>query len=277
MDYEVTINCINSFKKQTKIGFNYKIIVVDNGSDNHSFDILKEKFSGDNDINVISTNKNLGFANGNNFGFSKLKKEMDPDFVVFSNSDILLPDDGFFSWILESMKEFNFGVLGPSIYSINGEFHQSPIPNLELSRIKAITKYVDLIISEFKVFCKTRIPLFKTKKSTLTTWINTDYQKINFDKTLHGSFQIMSKKYLNQYKIPYHPGTFLYMEEDILKLRCNKFELPMIYNPSYKVYHLQAMSSKGNGEDDLKRDLFRIKNMRKSMWVVIKLIFNIDE
>ncbi|HFI0272105.1 TPA: glycosyltransferase family 2 protein, partial [Streptococcus suis] len=121
---------INSFCRQTDDNINVKIIVVDNSSPNESFDVLQNEFKDNLNISVVKTPKNLGFANGNNYGYNVLKEYMDPDFVIFSNSDIILPENGLYKWILQCKNDYNFGVLGPSIYSINGDFYQNPIRSL---------------------------------------------------------------------------------------------------------------------------------------------------
>src|SRR3989454_10948858 len=46
---------------------NFELIIVDNNSSDHSLDIVEREFS-DNRIKVIKSDKNLGFAGGNNFG-----------------------------------------------------------------------------------------------------------------------------------------------------------------------------------------------------------------
>ena len=113
IEYGITIDCINSFCRQTDDNINVKIIVVDNSSPNESFDVLKNEFKDNLNISVVKTPKNLGFANGNNYGYNILKEYMDPDFVIFSNSDIILPENGLYKWILQCKNDYNFGVLGP--------------------------------------------------------------------------------------------------------------------------------------------------------------------
>ena len=73
---------------------------------------------------VVETNKNLGFACGNNFGYEKLKEVCDCDFVIFSNSDIVLNDSNFLQWILGTFEKERFAILGPSIFSTGWKCHQ---------------------------------------------------------------------------------------------------------------------------------------------------------
>jgi GT2 family glycosyltransferase len=103
----------------------------------------------------------------------------------------------------------------------------------------------------------------------------TNYYNINevqIDATLHGSFLIMSKEYLSSFDKPFDPGTFLYMEEDILKLRCDKKNIAMVYSPEYEVQHLQAVTTNLIVKDYNEKMIFRIKNIRKSLKRYIQII-----
>lgn len=74
----VTLEMLGSFKDVTYP--NYEIIVVDNGSPNDNPRILKEKFP---DIKLVISEKNLGFAGGNNLGI----KEAEGKYLLFLNND----------------------------------------------------------------------------------------------------------------------------------------------------------------------------------------------
>lgn len=270
--YDVTINCVESFKKQTQDDINMKIIVVDNSSGNESYDVLRDKYDQDSQVIVIKTESNLGFANGNNAGYFKLLEIMKPDFVICSNSDIILENDGLFPWILNCMKRYDFGILGPSIYSVFGKFYQNPVANIATDTKKLVKMQMDMDISLAKI--KIKMFLGKTsssKKDSEEILKKIDYKKVHQDMTLHGAFQIMSYRYFEVYDEPYDPRTFMYMEEDLLKLRSVISNLPMIYDPQYNVLHLQAISTKSAHGDSLKKDYMKVNNMRKSLKVYRKL------
>ncbi|MFB6199916.1 MAG: glycosyltransferase, partial [Candidatus Nanohaloarchaea archaeon] len=56
--------CLSSIGESTEYEV-YDILVVDNGSDDGSKEMVKEEFS---DIDLIENNRNLGFSIGNNIG-----------------------------------------------------------------------------------------------------------------------------------------------------------------------------------------------------------------
>lgn len=82
-DYKTTIKYINFSKEYNSIN---NIIVVDNCSTNDSYERLK-KFQSDR-ISVIKSDKNGGYAYGNNYGIRFAKREFDPEYIVVSNPDV---------------------------------------------------------------------------------------------------------------------------------------------------------------------------------------------
>ena len=78
--------CLDSVLGQT---FNdFEIIFVDNGSTDDSIDFVKKQYS-DQRIKIIQSDKNLGFAGGNNLGLKSTKDE----FIVLLNNDTVVDKD----------------------------------------------------------------------------------------------------------------------------------------------------------------------------------------
>lgn len=266
--YQVTIDTVNSFLEQDASNVEVQYIIVDNGSTNESYDKLLDIFGKYENIHIYQTEKNLGFANGNNFGYKKLLDHMKPDYVIISNDDILLPQPGIFKWIDECYRKYKFSVLGPDVYSINGKFHQSPIENYSRSVIRCACKYLKNCynISKLRIKQLLRIDV----KYEHPSWDNDRYGEPNTKYTLHGSFQIFSKDYFEKYEFPYDKSTFLYMEEDFLKLRCEKYGLLMQYDNSYTVNHLQAVATNMVNNNAYDKQIVRLKNLNKSLKEYIK-------
>lgn len=87
--------CLTSVENQDYN--NYKIIFVDNGSKDKSVEFVKEKFP---KIEVISLDKNTGFAKANNIGMHRVFKDSEVEYVAILNNDAMVEKN----WLSEMMK-----------------------------------------------------------------------------------------------------------------------------------------------------------------------------
>ena len=82
-----TIECISSLNKCSYR--NFKILVVDNGSEHPSIETVRKAHQ---NVEIVETGTNLGFAGGNNFGIrSALSKE--PKYILLLNNDTIVEHD----------------------------------------------------------------------------------------------------------------------------------------------------------------------------------------
>jgi len=81
---------------------NYEVIVVDNGSTDGSFKVIKEIAEKKNNFKVIRLEENLGFCGGNNVGY----RARDPNskYVVLLNNDCI-PEENSLLKLVEFMEE----------------------------------------------------------------------------------------------------------------------------------------------------------------------------
>ena len=110
---EITI-VVNTFKSEDKIhnclksiSPNYKVIVVENSSDEKFKNNLEQKYP---NIECILTNSNLGYAKGNNLGLSRVKTK----FALILNPDAALEENTIKNFFSSSKKIKNFSMLGPA-------------------------------------------------------------------------------------------------------------------------------------------------------------------
>ena len=88
---KLTVNCVNSVLKQ---GYkDFEILLIDNHSEDDSFETLKNIFGKNKKIRLFQTEKNIGYAGGNNFGVKKCKGE----YVVILNNDTVVDEN----WLKE--------------------------------------------------------------------------------------------------------------------------------------------------------------------------------
>jgi len=110
--FEDTSECIKSLLQLSYN--NYKVVVVDNKSDNEEGKRLKEYFP---QIHLIQNEINRGFAGGNNDGI-KWAKDNNFDLVWILNNDTVVDKDS----LLFQVKHFdnkNVGCVGPKIKYYN--------------------------------------------------------------------------------------------------------------------------------------------------------------
>ena len=86
--YDMTVECVNNLLRLFTDN-DIKIVIVDNGSKNDSGQKLFDLYSSENKVKVILNEKNLGFAQGNNIGYSYLLNNYNLDFVIVMNNERL--------------------------------------------------------------------------------------------------------------------------------------------------------------------------------------------
>jgi len=106
---KITQKCVDSINKYLP---NQEIIVVDNGSQDNTVEILKKI----KNVKIVENHSNLGFAKANNIGF----KTVSSDYVVFLNSDIELIDSSLLGMVEYLKNNLNIGLIGPKF--LNPDF-----------------------------------------------------------------------------------------------------------------------------------------------------------
>ncbi len=241
-----TENCIESLQKYQKENSNINIIVVDNGSQKGKLKLISNKYT-DEHIYFIYSEHNLGFAKGNNLGYLFAKNQLYSDTIILCNNDIVFKQPNFVELLEGRLIEQPFDVGGPRIVSLADGKNQNPVPYLystEKLIKKRITKYQ--VLSILGVFGLDNLArrIFAKNVEEIKDWKCSDYQ-------LHGACLIFGKKYIEMFDGLYD-GTFMYMEEGILKYIAQKNNLKMEYIDSLEVWHKEGSSTEkiyGSGKN----------------------------
>lgn len=109
---EDTIECVSSIQNMDYE--NYVIVIVDNNSRDGSEEIFREKFQKINNIIILQSGKNLGFAGGNNIGIS-YALEHGADYICVLNNDVILQRDTLQKMIIHMEENPQIGMEGPVI------------------------------------------------------------------------------------------------------------------------------------------------------------------
>lgn len=217
-DYKTTIDMINQIK-------NYKvldnIIIVDNMSTDDSYKILKKYEN--NKIDVIRTDKNKGYASGNNYGIKYLKRKYNTDIVIISNPDIIVTENTINELIVDLENNNYISLISPLI-------EEKGI----ISRGWKLPTFIDDVLSNINFFHKF------AKKRLL--YKNEHYKnKLSKVDVVHGCFFMIR---LNDFqKIQYFDeGTFLYYEENIIAKKLKENNLKTYIDNDVKVIHNLSIS-----------------------------------
>lgn len=117
--YEDTCECIQSVLAIEYM--NYRLLVIDNNSEDGSYEKLKKKFT---DIEIIQTEKNSGYAGGNNVGI-EYALEQGAEYIAILNNDVCV-EKHFLNIIIQEMEDNrNIAISGPAVCEWNSDIVQS--------------------------------------------------------------------------------------------------------------------------------------------------------
>lgn len=235
-----------------KIKINEKVsfVIVDNSPSQHNFEDLKKSFNVDNNMSnlnkkewtsieklgryidemykgtyfsnnnlaeiiILKSNQNYGFAKGNNIGAEIARKFFEPEYLIFSNNDIIFDEHTFeFEAIKNCFKnDKNIALVGPKVIGLREE-SQSPHKKMSIWR-----RWI--------------WPYFLWPLGTILAKLNVKYPSGNDILTLNenqyvyriiGAFMVFNAEKFYEIGM-FDENTFLYAEEMILaeKLRLNNY------------------------------------------------------
>lgn len=273
---EATERCISSIRSSCK-AYNYAIVVVDNNSSNGSYELLLSKYEKDDDIVFIHNEENMGFARGNNIGYEYCKNKLKCDYIVTINNDARVIDVNIIPKAVKDYECTKCGVIGPCILSEKTHKSQNPIYyicNTE-ERVRKMRHYISVHLPLLYLRIDAPITKAKRKAFTLLKKQNIPFEQMTNDEEykLHGSCLIFTPAFLRIFNEPFDSRTFLYLEEDILFLRCKKNGLTMLYDPDIAVVHEEDVSTdyQVKNDDRMKRIRY-LKNQRESLKVLSEYI-----
>ena len=225
--YEKTIDCIESIRRTTKN--QYKIYLLDNGSENESAHILGKLYAGAADVEFIISKENYGYARGNNICIRHMRND-GCEFVVISNNDIICEDNSVDTLIDDLKEHSEYLLVGPKIVDPIGVFQPS-VKITPYGKIEYLLKSTYLANLYKNGIRKEREQLKRLCEFVEVSWVS-------------GAFFAFDLKKLGNVG-DYDPTTFLFYEEYILSKRAVKLGYKLGYDPKVKVYHFHGASTGG--------------------------------
>lgn len=275
---EMTIGCVTSIRRYIDAA-KYKIIIVDNCSPDDSWRELNVIFEKNADIVLLHSDENVGFARGNNMGFSYAKEKYHPRFLILMNNDVHLIQGGIYKKLKLKYDETDYAVLGPMIITGDGRIGSSPLRKQILTMQGARR----LIRRNYRLFRLNRIGLDKFYRWIMSK-IHKHIPQFTVEERLvphenveiHGCFMVFSENYISRFD-GLDPSTFLYMEEDILFLHLMKNDLKSVYCPDIVIYHKEDASTDAVLKNSHKKNAFVYKNCISSLGNYVKILTTYDE
>ena len=208
-------------------GLDMEVIVVDNASRDDSAAMVAAEFP---QVQLLCTDKNLGFAGGNNVGI----REASGRFLLLLNSDAYLFPDTLFT-TLKAMEEHpNWGILGVKLVGLDGALQPSarmlPSP---------WTKF--LVISGIANKFRTSPTLGGPDYS----WWDHSTEKIV--GWVPGAFFLVRREVFDAVGLLNEKRYFLYFEEIELCRLSARAGWPVVFYPHAKCIHLGGQSSESTG------------------------------
>jgi GT2 family glycosyltransferase len=239
-----TIQYIQDLRQSSdKAGLSF--VVVDNAAENHEAD-----FRDMPDTTYVHAGENLGFARGNNLGVKIADRKYHPDYYLFSNSDILLPEHLHLSQLLFRLDaDERYAVIGPRIIGLDG-INQSP------SRRSGIwgKHIVSNLLWPVNLFIP---PIHRLNRSVIDHPVSGEVYHVM------GAFMLVKRAPFHEVQ-GFDEHTFLYAEEAILAERLAKAGYREYYLDEVKITHEEGGSTKKQSGTELNHLIKKRKRVFES-------------
>jgi possible glycosyltransferase len=271
---EETKQCVSSILEVVP---DAEVVVVDNASPNRSGDILRQLYDSVSNVTCISSYKNVGFARGNNLGYSFLRNKCKCDFISCINNDTLIYTKDFQNEVLEEFYLSNFAVMAPlvrlrdnSIQSFNPKLFEVQHYRLELDNWLKNQSYLDYLQTKGIL---TKLLLFYPKIASILRKVKQKFSSKYKDRlenvVLHGCFLIFSPRFIENFETAFDERTFMYREEELLYLRNIEYNLKTVYNPNIEVLHLEDVATNSIFQNQQSKYLFQRQEQITSLKILI--------
>ena len=286
---EETKECVSSIQEKIDQQ-DYVIVIVDNASPDGSGQTLKELYGSVPGIYVLCNDRNEGFARGNNRGYAFAREKLNCDFICCLNNDTKLLSEDFCEQIEKEYRQSGFAVCGPRVILRDGSdnYVYMKMPGRteleeELKEYRRTLKLMPYHLDHFGTAWK----MFRNQiLRSLGKEVPSRYKKYYiYSETaerhegilLHGCCLIFSPVYLEKFDDAFDPRTFLYREEEILWIRCQRAGLATVYTPEIRIWHKEdaATDSILRGKRDKIR--FGLQNLADSLEIELKALDEWEE
>ena len=215
---------------------NFELIIVDNNSSDNSIKIIEREYS-DSRIKIIKSDKNLGFAGGNNLGVEYAKGK----YFVFLNIDTVIDPPGLSELVGVMESDDTIGAAQPKLLSLDDK-----------TIFDSAGDYLDFFGGSFK---------------RGGDWHEKDkgqYDSVHEIFSARGAAMITRKEIVEKIGL-FDSDYFLYFEDIDFCWRLRLFGLRIVFVPTSIVYHKgSGISSENPGVKSIHMSKNRLMTMIKN-------------
>lgn len=178
---------------------------------------------------------NVGYGEGNNRGIEYAVQKYSFDYLIISNSDIIVKDFSILNQIHEEKAIY------ASCTKLCNGHHQNPLLVREnrvyyyfLRKGYFADSYYLVRIGQMFARLERELFLFLSKILKRKKWRVFG---------AHGSFMVLTYRAIKDLYPLFEKRIFLYNEEQYLAYKCKEFKIPIYYLPELKVLHLEGASA----------------------------------
>lgn len=262
--YEETLECVDSILQQTYK--NYQIVIVENGSQNESLDILQNRYAKAENITVLCSEQNVGFARGNNIGIKYAKEKLKCDDIFVINSDIIMPSGILEQYLLTDTT--GTGIISPTVYSLNRE-EIFPSGNTNNMYKKFFRTVFDILLTSILQISFVACLYRKVRPRQAGHTENSDMShKAEWKYSVSGCAFVLTEHFFEYYTQMY-PKTFLYWEEMNLLIYLQKAGLVSKVIKTDPLIHKEGRSTREKNEKvDMRKVLRQSRNSMRKSWLM---------
>jgi GT2 family glycosyltransferase/glycosyltransferase involved in cell wall biosynthesis len=235
---DVTARCVESIEQLSGDGWHVSVVIVDNGSEAAAVARTRELFGardGKGFLSLVLSEKNLGFAAGNNLGYAHARDVLGADFIAVINNDTVIDDPAFISKCLASFDERAWSVLGPDIVTPDGR-HENP--------------WNDTVYDagEWAALGD----LFRHQQARWEAGGAAEFRRVGrrspeatnlHEPLLQGAAYVFSPVFVAAQPRVFDERTFLYGEEFLLAVNCLMTGHLAVYDPRIVIHHEEGVST----------------------------------
>ena len=209
---------------KSKVDFDYEVYVVDNASVDGSVEMVSQNFP---QVNLIVSDKNLGFSRGNNLAIRQSKAS----YVLLLNPDTIIREDTLQKVVSFMDLHQDAGALGVKMYDGQGHFLPEskrgfPSPEVAFYKMSGLSS----IFPKSSIFGRYYLGFL-------------DADSIHEVDVLAGAFMLLRKTVLDKVGL-LDEDYFMYGEDIDLSYRIKKAGFKNFYFPDSPIIHFKGESTK---------------------------------